>query len=52
MTDQLGDAAAESGGGKLYEINGFQIPVLSGSHREMGAQYGALMAMRCNRRTT
>ena len=43
MTDQLGHPAAESGGGRLYEINGFQIPVLSGSHREMGAQYGALI---------
>ncbi|WP_369802046.1 C45 family autoproteolytic acyltransferase/hydolase [Microbulbifer sp. Q7] len=30
-------------GGKLYESNGFLIPVLTGSAREMGKQYGALM---------
>ncbi len=33
----------ESGAGKLYEANGFLVPVVSGSAREMGAQYGALM---------
>jgi len=33
----------ESGAGKLYESNGFLVPVLTGSPREMGAQYGALM---------
>jgi len=32
-----------SGAGILYEANGFLIPVLSGTSREMGAQYGALM---------
>jgi hypothetical protein len=42
MTDSM-TLAAESGDGKLYEIRGFLIPVLTGSHREMGAQYGALM---------
>jgi len=34
---------AESGAGRLHEVNGFLIPVLTGSHREMGTQYGALM---------
>ena len=34
---------AESGPGKLYESNSFLVPVLTGSPREMGAQYGALM---------
>ncbi len=34
----------ESGAGKLYESNGFLVPVLTGSPKEMGAQYGALMA--------
>jgi len=34
---------AEDGKGKLYESNGFLIPVLTGSPKEMGAQYGALM---------
>ncbi len=33
----------ESGGGKLYESNGFLVPVLKGSAREMGEQYGSLM---------
>ncbi len=33
----------ESGNGKLYESNGFLVPVISGSSKEMGAQYGALM---------
>lgn len=35
---------SESGGGKLYEANGFLAPVLSGSAQEMGTQYGSLMA--------
>ena len=30
--------------GRLYEANGFLVPVLSGTSKEMGAQYGALMA--------
>lgn len=34
---------AEESKGKLYKTKGFLIPVLSGSTREMGAQYGALM---------
>ena len=34
----------ESGSGKLYESNGFLVPVLTGTAKEMGAQYGALMA--------
>ena len=33
----------ESGQGRLYESNGFLVPVLTGSPKEMGAQYGALM---------
>lgn len=33
-----------SGEGKLYEANGFLIPVLSGSWKEMGTQYGELLA--------
>jgi hypothetical protein len=33
----------EDGKGKLYESNGFLIPVLTGPPKEMGAQYGALM---------
>lgn len=35
---------AESGQGKLYEANTFVVPVLTGTAREMGRQYGALMA--------
>lgn len=34
----------EVDGGRLYEANGFLVPVLSGTSKEMGAQYGALMA--------
>jgi len=34
---------AEAGNGKLFESNGFLVPVLTGSGREMGKQYGALM---------
>ena len=33
----------ESDAGKLYEVNGFLVPVLKGSSDEMGKQYGALM---------
>ncbi|MEJ2007846.1 MAG: C45 family autoproteolytic acyltransferase/hydrolase [Acidobacteriota bacterium] len=36
----------ESGGGKLYESNGFIVPVLTGMSTEMGTQYGVLMAER------
>ncbi|NLR91453.1 C45 family autoproteolytic acyltransferase/hydolase [Flammeovirga agarivorans] len=34
---------SEYKGGKLYEANGFLIPVIEGSNEEMGEQYGALM---------
>jgi hypothetical protein len=34
---------AEAGKGKLYELNGFLVPVVTGSSHEMGVQYGALM---------
>ncbi|KXX71576.1 C45 family peptidase [Flammeovirga sp. SJP92] len=30
-------------GGKLYEANGFLVPVIEGSNEEMGEQYGALL---------
>ncbi|ANQ52586.1 hypothetical protein MY04_5254 [Flammeovirga sp. MY04] len=30
-------------GGKLYEANGFLVPVIEGSNEEMGEQYGGLM---------
>lgn len=33
----------QSGAGKLYDANGFLIPVLQGTSHEMGKQYGALM---------
>lgn len=33
----------ENGQGKLYEANTFIVPVLTGTDREMGRQYGALM---------
>lgn len=33
----------ESGAGKLYEANGFLVPVVTGTAKEMGTQYGALM---------
>ncbi len=42
MSEQL-NQIAESGNGELYEANGFVVPVLSGTWREMGHQYGALM---------
>ncbi|MCR9089691.1 MAG: C45 family autoproteolytic acyltransferase/hydrolase [Rhodobacteraceae bacterium] len=32
-----------AGSGALYNTNGFLIPVVEGTAREMGAQYGALM---------
>ncbi len=35
--------AGEAGAGKLYELNEFLIPVVSGSGHEMGTQYGELM---------
>ena len=31
---------AERGQGKLYESNAFVVPVLTGTAREMGSQYG------------
>ena len=34
----------EANGGRLYEANGFLVPVLTGTAREMGAQYAVLMA--------
>ena len=42
MTDQL-QQIADHGDGKLYETNGFVVPVLTGTSFEMGRQYGALM---------
>ena len=33
-----------SGAGALYESNGFLVPVVTGTHFEMGSQYGELMA--------
>ena len=42
MTDAL-ELKKESGAGKLYEANGFLVPVLTGSSLEMGIQYGNLM---------
>jgi hypothetical protein len=35
---------AEERGGVLYKAGDFLVPVLAGSPREMGAQYGSLMA--------
>ena len=43
MTTSTFRLKAKSGNGKLYEVNSFLIPVLTGSSREMGTQYGALM---------
>ena len=37
------DTVKVSGAGKLYEKNGFLIPVVEGTSHEMGKQYGALM---------
>lgn len=42
MNDGM-NQVSESGAGKLYEANGFVVPVLTGTSREMGAQYGAMM---------
>ena len=44
MSDASMTLVKEAKGGKLYEANTFLIPVLRGSSREMGVQYGALMA--------
>jgi hypothetical protein len=43
MTESKLNLLKESGAGKLYESNGFLVPVLTGSPKEMGAQYGSLM---------
>ncbi|MDX2380673.1 MAG: C45 family autoproteolytic acyltransferase/hydrolase [Acidimicrobiia bacterium] len=43
MSNESLSLKAREGAGSLFETNGFLIPVLSGSHREMGVQYGALM---------
>lgn len=43
MTKSKLNLLKESGAGKLYASNGFLVPVLTGSPKEMGAQYGALM---------
>jgi hypothetical protein len=43
MPDTKKIVVKEAKGGKLYEANSFLIPVLTGSSREMGIQYGALM---------
>ena len=37
------DLVKTADAGKLYNANGFLIPVLEGTSRDMGAQYGALM---------
>ena len=37
------DLIKEFEGGKLYEANGFLVPVVRGSWADMGKQYGALM---------
>ena len=42
MSNEL-KVVGEAGAGKLYEVNGFLIPVVSGSGHEMGNQYGELM---------
>ncbi len=42
MSNEL-QVVSEAGAGKLYEVNGFLIPVVSGSGHEMGKQYGELM---------
>ncbi len=42
MSNKL-HVVGEAGAGKLYEVNGFLIPVVSGSGHEMGSQYGELM---------
>ena len=42
MTDNM-QQMADHGDGRLYEANGFVVPVLAGTSSEMGHQYGALM---------
>ncbi len=42
MTDNM-QQMADHGDGRLYEANGFVVPVLAGTSSEMGRQYGALM---------
>ena len=39
MSNEL-QVVGEAGAGKLYVVNGFLIPVVSGSGHEMGNQYG------------
>lgn len=43
MTNRKLNLLREAGAGKLYESNGFLVPVLTGSPKEMGTQYGVLM---------
>lgn len=43
MTTSTLRQKAEAGKGKLYESNGFLVPVITGSGSEMGVQYGTLM---------
>ncbi len=43
MTKTKLNLIKESGSGKLYEANGFLVPVVSGTWHEMGEQYGSLM---------
>ncbi len=39
MADQL-NKVADRNEGALYEVNSFVVPVLKGTNREMGVQYG------------
>ena len=43
MTTSTLREKAEAWKGKLYDANGFLVPVLTGSGHEMGKQYGSLM---------
>ena len=43
MTTSALKQKAEAGKGKLYETNGFLVPIVTGSGHEMGVQYGSLM---------
>ena len=43
MTSSSLTKKAEVGKGKLYESNGFLVPVITGLRYEMGVQYGALV---------
>jgi hypothetical protein len=43
MTTSALTQITEAGKGKLYESNGFIVPVVTGSSLEMGVQYGALL---------